>query len=145
MYDKKNNFNKANNNFKQPAKPINKTIPLVVTGNIGRGRTFDTNTLRDLLIDLEECKCFEKLSILATMPKSLVFDKADARGSIGVARVKNYNKTKDEVTVTFFGKNLGYADLVDDSMVMTVKVHVDRSGVVDTVLSFDIVSANDVE
>lgn len=145
MYEKKDNFNNKGNNNKQPIKPISKTIPLVVTGNAGRGRTFDTNTLRDLLIDLEECKCFEKLSILATMPKALVFDKADARGTIGVARVKGYNKTKDEITVTFFGKNVGYADMVDDSMVITIKAHADRSGVVDTLLSFDIVSANDVE
>lgn len=148
MYDKKGNFNKGNNkdnNFKQPAKPINKTIPLVVTGNAGKGRTFDTNSLRDLLIELEEAHCFDKLSVLATMPKALVFDKPEARGTIGVARVKSYNKAKDEITVTFFGKSLGYADLVDDSMVITIKAHADRSGVVDTLLSFDIVNANDVE
>ena len=140
MYDKK-----SNNNFRQPAKPVNKTIPLVVTGNAGRGKTFDTNTLRDLLIDLNESKCFEKLSVLATMPKALVFNKQEARGTIGVARVKGYDKTKDEITVTFFGKNIGYADLVDDSMVITIKAHSDRSGVVDTLLTFDIISANDVE
>lgn len=146
MYEKKGNFNKgSNNNFKQPAKPITKDIPLVVTGNAGHGKTFDTNTLRDLLVKLDESKCFEMLSVLATMPKALVFDKAEARGTIGVARVKGYNKTKDEISVTFFGKNLAYADLVDDSMVITIKAHADRSGVVDSLLTFDIVNANDVE
>lgn len=143
MY-KNGNSNKGNNNFK-PAKPITKTIPLVATGDAGHGKQYDTNTLRDLLMDLNECQCFDKLSILATMPKALVFNKPEARGTIGVARVNGYNTAKDEITVTFFGKNLAYADLVDDSMVMTVKVHADRSGAVDSILSFDIVNANDAE
>lgn len=138
----KNNNSKGN--FK-PAKPVTKEIPLVATGDAGHGKQYDTNTLRDMLIDLTECKCFDKLSIMATMPKALVFDKPDARGNIGVARVNGYNKVKDEITVTFFGKNLSYADMVDDSMVITIKVHADRSGVVDSLLSFDIVNANDAE
>jgi len=140
----KNNNPKGNNNFK-PAKPVTKVIPLVATGDAGHGKQYDTNTLRDLLIDLTNSEAFNKLSIMATMPKALVFDKPDARGTIGVARVNGYDKTKDEITVTFFGKNLPYADKIDDSMVITIKVHADRSGVVDSLLSFDIVNANDAE
>lgn len=139
----KNGNSNNGNNFK-PAKPISKSIPLVTTGNAGHGKEYDTVSLRDLLVDLNECQCFDKLSVMATLPKALTFNKPDARGTIGVARVNAYNSSRDEITVTFFGKNLPYADLVDDSMVMTVRVHTDRSGVVDSILSFDIVNANDV-
>lgn len=141
----KNNNNSKGNNFKPAAKPVSKTVPLVATGELGRGKQYDTNTLRDMLIDLTDSKSFDKLSIMATMPKSLVFNNAEARGVIGVARVNGYNKVRDEIEVTFFGKNLSYADLLDDSMVMTIKVHADHSGVVDSLLSFDIVNANDAE
>ena len=139
----KNNNSKGN--FKPTPKPVTKNVPLVATGDAGRGKQYDTNTLRSMLIDLTEAKCFDKLSVMATMPKSLVFNNSEARGTIGVARVNGYDKTKDEIAVTFFGKNLNYADMVDDSMVMVVKVHADRSGVVDSILSFDIVNANDAE
>jgi hypothetical protein len=143
MYNNnKNNSNKFNN---KPAKPVTKQVPIVMTGNAGRGKKYDPNTLRDLLIDLTNSECFDKLSVMATLPKSLVFNNEEARGSIGVARVNSYDANKDEITITFYGKNLAYADLVNDSMVMVARVHSDRSGVVDTVMSFDIVNANDAE
>lgn len=142
------NNKKTNNSNTKPAfkasKPVSKTIPLVVTGDAGHGKKFNPEDVRTLLNELVECNCFDKLSVLATMPKSMCFNNPDARGVIGVARINSYDAEADNLSVTFFGKNVAYADMIDESMAMTVRVHLDRDNVVDTITSFDIVPMMDI-
>ncbi len=128
----------------KPARPVSKTIPLIVTGDAGHGKKYNPDDVRTLLNELVECKCFEKLSVLATMPKSMCFNNPDARGVIGVARINTYDAQADNLSVTFFGKNVALAEMIDESMAMTVRVHLDRDNVVDTITSFDIVPMMDI-
>lgn len=138
MYKNDNNSTKSNGSFK-PSKPIKKSIELVATGEAGHGRKYNVDSLKSLLLSLDDACCFNRLSVMATMPKSIVFNNPEAYGTVSVARVNGYDSSANRVIVTFFGKNLPYADLLDGSMAMTVRVHVDRESNVDSILSFDII------
>lgn len=134
---------KPNNNNNKRVKPITKTLALVASGKDQNGYDYDANSALEIVADLQEHAVFDKLSIMATMAKSVVLNKEDARGVMNVARVTGYNAETREIDLLFFGKNTELASKVDP-MVVVPRVRLGRdTDKVATILSFEIVDAMD--
>lgn len=134
---------KPNNNNNKRVKPITKTLALVASGKDQNGYDYDANSALEIVADLQENAVFDKLSIMATMAKSVVLNKEDARGVMNVARVTGYNAETREIDLLFFGKNTELASKVDP-MVVVPRVRLGRdTDKVATILSFEIVDAMD--
>ena len=122
-------------------KPITKTLPLVVSGKDQNGYDYDAGSALDIVADLQASDVFEKLSIMATVAKSLVLNKEDIRGVMNIARITSYNAETKEMDLLFFGKNTETAAKVDD-MVVVPRIRLGRNtDKVSTILSFEIVNA----
>ena len=128
-------------NTNKRVKPITKTLPLVVSGQDQNGYDYDADSALDIVADLQSSDVFEKLSVMATIAKSVVLNKEDARGVMNVARITSYNPETKEMDLLFFGKNTETAPKVED-MVIVPRVRLGRdTDKVATVLSFEIVNA----
>ena len=128
-------------NTNKRVKPVTKTLPLVVSGKDQNGYDYDTDSALDIVADLQSSDVFEKLSVMATIAKSVVLNKEDARGVMNVARITSYNPETKEMDLLFFGKNTETAPKVED-MVIVPRVRLGRdTDKVATVLSFEIVNA----
>lgn len=128
-------------NTNKRVKPITKTLPLVVSGKDQNGYDYDADSALDIVADLQSSDVFEKLSVMATIAKSVVLNKEDARGVMNVARITSYNPETKEMDLLFFGKNTETAPKVED-MVIVPRVRLGRdTDKVATVLSFEIVNA----
>ena len=128
-------------NTNKRVKPVTKTLPLVVSGKDQNGYDYDADSALDIVADLQSSDVFEKLSVMATIAKSIVLNKEDARGVMNVARITSYNPETKEMDLLFFGKNTETAPKVED-MVIVPRVRLGRdTDKVATVLSFEIVNA----
>lgn len=128
-------------NTNKRVKPVTKTLPLVVSGKDQNGYDYDADSALDIVADLQSSDVFEKLSVMATIAKSVVLNKEDARGVMNVARITSYNPETKEMDLLFFGKNTETAPKVED-MVIVPRVRLGRdTDKVATVLSFEIVNA----
>lgn len=128
-------------NTNKRVKPVTKTLPLVVTGKDQNGYDYDADSALDIVADLQSSDVFEKLSVMATIAKSVVLNKEDVRGVMNVARITSYNPETKEMDLLFFGKNTETAPKVED-MVVVPRVRLGRdTDKVATVLSFEIVNA----
>lgn len=140
-----------NNNAKKPhtqkqdkpvrAKPVTVGLPLVVTGKTPNGVDYSVESLNKLVGELQDCGCFTKLSVMATMAKSVLFNKDDARGTATVARITAFNTEDGNMSLLFFGKNVDLADRVKDMVVVPRVRLAHNSDEVETVLSFELVNA----
>ena len=132
-------MNPKNNNKR--VKPVTKTLPLVVSGKDQNGYDYDADSALDIVADLQSSDVFEKLSVMATIAKSVVLNKDEVRGVMNVARITSYNPETKEMDLLFFGKNTETAAKVDD-MVIVPRVRLGRdTDKVATILSFEIVNA----
>ena len=128
-------------NTNKRVKPVTKTLPLVVTGKDQNGYDYDADSALDIVADQQSSDVFEKLSVMATIAKSVVLNKEDARGVMNVARITSYNPETKEMDLLFFGKNTETAPKVED-MVVVPRVRLGRdTDKVATILSFEIVNA----
>lgn len=132
-----------NNNRPARVKPIQKLIPLVVTGKNQHGYDYDAQSAKDIVAELQSNGTFEKLSVMATIAKKTLFNKEDARGYVDVARIQGYNVETGEVDLLFFGKNTEHANNMDN-MVVVPRVRCGRDTTeVATIMSFEIVPEMD--
>lgn len=121
-------------------KPVTKTFDFVVTGKDQKGYDYDTESLNSIVKGLQDAGTFDKISIPASAPKSVVLDKEDAKGAMNVARVMAFVEDGAKVNLLFFGKNVDVAEKLND-MVVVPRVRLARdSDQVETILSFDIVN-----
>lgn len=128
-------------NTNKRVKPVTKTLPLVVTGKDQNGYDYDADSALEIVANLQTADVFEKLSVMATLAKSVVLNKEDARGVMNVARITSYNAETKEMDLLFFGKNIENASKVED-MVVVPRVRLGRdTDKVSTILSFEIVNA----
>lgn len=130
-------------NTKTPKlKPVEKILPMIFTGKDQRGQEYDVESCKNILIDLQTAKCFEKLSVSISLARSFIGDE-NALGSVNFGRFNDYNIDTEEVTVLILGKNIENADIVTD-MVVVPRVRVARDSTeVTSILGFDIVPAMD--
>lgn len=129
-------FNK--NNDRKPNKPVMRSIPMQVSGVDNYGNTYNPVSLYDIMDDLQNAGVFSKLSVAVTMSKKLIMDDENAKGVMSVARISSYDKDSSEISITFFGKNTEYADMVKD-MVIIPRVRTGRDTEdVSTILAFEI-------
>lgn len=121
-------------------KPVTKTLDFVVTGKDQKGYDYDTDSLNSIVKGLQDAGTFDKISIPASAPKSVVLNKEDAKGTMNVARVMAFVEDGAKVNLLFFGKNVDVAEKLND-MVVVPRVRLARdSDQVETILSFDIVN-----
>lgn len=130
-----------NENFTKGTKPIVKTISICLNGSDARGNNYNVASAEELLNDLQTSGVFDKLSVFATMSKSLCYDNTDYRGVISVARIKSVNAKNHEITLVFFGKNTEFASVLENNPTMVMpRMRIDRdSNDVTTFFGFDIV------
>lgn len=132
-----------NENFTKATKPIIKTISICLNGSDAKGHNYNVASAEELLNDLQTSGVFDKLSVFATMPKSLCFD-TDSKGVINVARIKSVNAKNHEITLVFFGKNTEFASVLENNPTMVMpRMRIDRdSNDVTTFFGFDIILSN---
>ena len=124
-------------------KPITKTFEFIVTGKDSKGYDYDTESLNVMVKDLQNAGVFDKLSIPASAPKSIVLGKDDAKGNMNVARVMSFDVTTSKANLLFFGKNIDIAEKLE-GLVLVPRVRLGRDNdQVETILSFDLVNAMD--
>lgn len=124
-------------------KPITKTFEFIVTGKDPKGYDYDTESLNVMVKDLQNAGVFDKLSIPASAPKSIVLGKDDAKGNMNVARVMSFDETTSKANLLFFGKNIDIAEKLE-GLVLVPRVRLGRDNdQVETILSFDLVNAMD--
>ena len=132
---------KQTTNNSAKSKPVTKTLSFVVTGKDQNGNDYDANSVNTLVSDLQNSNVFSKLSVMATMTRSLALGKDDAKGVINAARIQSYDAEKGEMSLLFFGKNTDLASIVDDMVIVPHVRTAYRSNVVDTITAFEIVPA----
>ena len=121
-------------------KPVMKTISVLMTGKVG-DREYDVDSCKKILTDLQDAGVFSKLSVSVTMAKSICINDPSAKGIMTVARIQSYDEKSNEMSIMFFSKNVQYAELVDD-MVIVPRVRTGRDTTeVSTILGFEIVEA----
>lgn len=135
------NQKKTNNKFKTQ-KPIVKNVPLVVTGVTRNNIEYDIDSCKAIMKELQESKCFEKLSVGIDIARKRVVDD-DAKGIMTAARLQNYNVEDETIEALFIGKNARCADLIDTgAYVIVPHVRVARGSTeVVTITGFEIVLA----
>lgn len=134
------NNNAKNYNKTASTKPVMKTLPIVFTGKDSHGNDYDTDSAIEILNDLQNAGCFTKLSVYTTMAKKICFGRDDARGVMSVARIQSFDAESGEMSIMFFAKNVEYAKLVDD-MVIVPRVRTGRDTTkVSTIFGFEIVN-----
>lgn len=140
----RNNNGKFNNNTDKPrSKPIVKVLK-VMRGGIDRvGNEYNTDSLNAILTSLQEADVFTKLSVSVTIAKSLCIGE-DAKGVLTVARIQSFDAEHGEMSICFFGKNVEYAEKVND-MVIVPRVRTSRdSKDVSTIFGFEIVPESEI-
>ena len=134
-----NNAKNYNNNKTASTKPVMKTLPIVFTGKDSHGNDYNTDSAVQILNDLQNAGVFTKLSVYTTMAKKVCFGRDDARGVMSVARIQSFDAESGEMSIMFFAKNIEYAKLVDD-MVIVPRVRTGRdTDQVSTIFGFEIV------
>lgn len=124
-------------------KPVTKIFDFIVTGKDPKGYDYDTESLNTMVKDLQVAGVFDKLSIPASAPKSIVLGKDDAKGNMNVARVMSFDETASKASLLFFGKNVDIAEKLE-GLVLVPRVRLGRDNdQVETILSFDLVNAMD--
>lgn len=122
-------------------KPVTTTISFVVTGNDQYGNEYNADSATALMEELCGNGTFSKLSVMATMTKANLFNKEDAKGNVTLARVMDYNSETGDISMLFFGKNVDYADRMEDKVVVP-RVMIDReTGDVTCITGFEVVPA----
>lgn len=130
-----------NNNNSKPArvKPVTKTLPFVVTGKDQWGKDYSAESANAIVAELQSNGTFEKLAVMATIAKKVLFNKEDARGVADVARIQSYNVETGEFDLLFFGRNTEHAAKMDDMVVVPrVRCGYNTDEVV-SIMSFEIV------
>ena len=131
--------NAKNNN--RPTKPVLKILPVYMSGVIANDREYNIDSCQKILADLQNNGVFSKLSISVTMAKSICVGDVTARGVMSVARIQSYDEKSGEMSIMFFSKNVEYAKLITDDMVIIPRVRTGRDSVdVSTILGFEIVT-----
>lgn len=140
----RNNNGKFSNNTDKPrSKPIVKVLK-VMRGGIDRvGNEYNTDSLNAILTSLQEADVFTKLSVSVTIAKNLCMGE-DAKGVLTVARIQSFDAEHGEMSICFFGKNVEYAEKVND-MVIVPRVRTSRdSKDVSTIFGFEIVPESEI-
>lgn len=128
------------NNENRTPRAVTKYLPIILSGTDRVGTEYDVESAEALFCNLQDNNIFNKLSIYVTMARSICFDDETAKGAINVARIRSIDKNNMEMAIVFFGKNVEFADLVDD-MIITPRVRTERdSNKVSTFLGFEIVA-----
>lgn len=133
------NFDRKNQNNKPRAtKPVVKTLPIVLTGKDQKGNDYDTASCLNIINSLNESGCFDKISIQATIGRNRIVP--DAKGVTNVGRILSINED-GYIELLLIGKNVGYADLIDNMVIIPRILKERNSTKVSTILGFEIVPA----
>lgn len=132
---------KPNNNNKQPVrtKPVTKTIPFITSGKDRFGNDYDVESVSALMADLNTANVFSKLSIPASMSKATCLKKNEIKGVMNIARILSYDVESGNVDLLFFGKNVQFADLMEDVALVPHVRTARNSETVETITAFEIV------
>ena len=139
-----------NNNNQQKTRNFNSAptfksvvVPFIMSGKDFKGNDYDHQSAVEVLTKAINSNIFDIISINTSMPKSVVFDKADARGFIDVATINGINLENMTATINFYKKNVRLADIAEQSMVLVPVFKIRKDGTVRSILRFDLVNEMD--
>lgn len=133
-------FDQKKTNKAKGIKPITKVLSLVFTGKDQKGNDYDVVSCKNIVKELQEAGCFEKLSVSVTIARSRVVDE-DAKGMLNFARFQKYDTETGDVEILLMGKNTEYVDFISDYVIVPrVRVGFKSTEVV-SILGFEIVPA----
>ena len=133
-------FEQKKFNKSKSFKPVTKTLPLVFIGKDNRGNEYDVDSCRELIADLQNSGCFDKLSVGITIARNLIVNE-DAKGVTTVARFLEFDTQTEDVQILVMGKNAAFAEKMDD-MVIIPRVRIEKdSTIVSAILGFELVPA----
>lgn len=136
--NKRTNKNENGEKARKFNKPVMRTIPFTPPETDCHGNEYDMNSLYEVMDQLQDAGVFSMLSVMATMPKRICLNDENAKGVMSVARISSYNKETNEISVTFYSKNIEFANLIDN-MIMVPRVRTGRdTDNVSTILGFEI-------
>ena len=131
---------KTNTEKTNKPKFVNKTMQIVVSGKDNYGRTYDPASATAVISELAEAGTFTKLSVMANVANSILTDKEDAKGVRNVARIQSFDAENSTMEVTFFGKNVDFADKLTDLVIVPRVRTAHNSDKVDCIMYFEIVN-----
>ena len=131
---------------KKGFKPVSVSLPVVFTGLDQKGNTYDVDSCKTIINDLQDSGCFDKLSVSVVIARNRVIDE-NAKGSLNLARLIKFNKETEEFELLLLGKNTEYADFLNAysyvivPRVLTAKAKNDETPSVSSIIGFEIVPA----
>lgn len=102
------------------------------TGGVSGTRTYDVNSLIDLLEEIP----FNKISVPVYCAKSYIFDQDEAKGTVMVGYIKAFDGKRFDMCI--YNKNIDKIEKMTNAIVLP-KVRV-RDDVAEVILSLEIVS-----
>ena len=141
-----NNGRYSNNKYSKkndkPAYPKNKamTFTIKLSGTTANGKTYKTDSARDIFMDLNSANIFSKLSVPMQISRAIVTGDPETRGNMIIGFVTGIETSEDAIDVMVYGRSVETIESID-CLYCIPRMAIDRDGNVTTILGFDLTNA----